>query len=159
MSEFWIRFFKISALIVGACLVLFLIELTGAGPVNEIERYARDHRLLIESHTVYEISGTEVAVYSLAAGETRILGTVVQTVGYQSRFRVVVFYPGDQQDPLLLVSGHSESAMVERVLESTPVSVPQVLDALSGATVTANAIDRSLIRSDAAVRRFREEFP
>jgi len=157
MSEFWARTLKIAALVLAAYLLLFLVELSGAGPMSDVERYARETGMSIDATYEYSILGRPVSVFLLNGDDQRFLVTSGPTVGYQSRFTVVAYYSSAGAEPEVFVEGASESAMVDRVLPRRARPASEVIDALSGATATAAALDRSLERSRWAVRRFREE--
>lgn len=150
------RLLKVSALLVAAYLVLFLIELAGLAPPDAVDAFARQEGMAIDAEQRLTIGGAEVTVVVLSNGDREVLATVDTTRGYRSRMRVTAFYERDLSAAMLVVDRDAESVLVERVLPRRPESLPLVLDALSGATVTADAIDASMRRSYAAIRRFRE---
>lgn len=157
MSEFWARTLKIAALLVGAYLLLFLVELSGAGRTGEVERYAREADMTVDSVREYAVLGSTVSVYRLNGDDGSVLAARDRTVGYRSRLTVVAYYGTDGAEPEVIVVESSESAMVDRVLPRRPVPASTLIDALSRATVTAGAIENSLERSRWAIRRFRED--
>lgn len=157
MSEFWTRTFKIAALVVAAYLLLFLVELSGAGRLDDVNRYAREAGMTIDSIRAFPVLGSTVSVYQLNGAAGSVIATSDRTVGYRSRFTVVAYYSPDKTEPDVIVVGASESAMVDRLLPRRRVPATTLVDALTGASVTAHVIEESLERSQWAVRRFREE--
>lgn len=156
MSEYWIRFLKVSALIVGAYLVLALFELFVSDEGSE-ERIVREFGFPINDSRSYSIGGEEVGVFSIGDEENEYLVATDRVTGYQSRFTVVVLFSGDRSEPLIVVDGASESVTVDRLLPRRPTAAGGVIDAITGATVTANALRSALQRCRVAIRQFIED--
>ncbi len=153
MSEFWTRFSKFSGLIVGAIVVVLLIDLAGIGQDDDVTRIARDRGLPIETTREIEIDGQIVRVVYLGVPGAREFLVVAEARGYRSRFRLIAHYAGDISEPRIAIAGDSEWSRLEHAIPRNPTAAPLVLDALSGATVTADAISDALWRCEIAVRR------
>jgi hypothetical protein len=158
MSERWIRLAKIFALVVGAYLVVVVLEVLVGDQRQEIPVQLGYDSYRIEDRSSYSIADTTVDVVRLTEDSAEpVLIATTEAIGYQSRMRVYAVFPPGADAGRVAVSGAAESVGVDRALPREPEDSQRVLDALTGATTTHRALDEALRASRLAVERFRED--
>ncbi len=171
MNHTWTVVAKVGGVVIVAIVLILGVEmlLTPASVAAERETRRGELAAVSGSYTVgavvsFDTAGESFTVWPLLDDEERTTAVIVtvEEAGYRSRLRLLVTV-----DRLLEITAFSiperfESPSVELVLARPAISARMAqgeIDGLSGATITAEAIDRALDRARSVAGSFFREVP
>ncbi|MCG8477870.1 MAG: FMN-binding protein [Spirochaetales bacterium] len=171
MNHTWTVITKFGGVVIVAVVLILGIEMLAAPAVAAVEGEVLRMELaaLSGSYTVgaavsYEVAGDSFTVRPLLDEGERASAVIVavEEVGYRSRLRFLVAVDRRLEITAFSIPERFESPSVERVLTRSANSARMArgeIDGLSGATITAEAIDRALGTARSVAGAYFREMP